>query len=101
MLRPGGYGVIVEPGKRDVEFDTVTCCHCGCLIHVRAGTAATVYQVWDDLLQAYRDEPGAGCWHCQKPVCLRCAALGTCRPLERQLEEAEGRHGRGLLIAVP
>lgn len=90
MRRPGGYGTIVEPGKPTIEFDTVTCCHCGGLIHVKPGSASTTYLVFDTLLWQWREEPGAGCFRCgMKPVCLECHADGRCRPLERQLEAAE------------
>ena len=90
LRHPGGYGQIIEPGRPTVEFDTVTCAHCGGLIHVKPGSGGTVYLVWDDLLGAEREEPGAGCWTCgMKPVCLACHADGRCRPLERQLEQAE------------
>lgn len=91
MLRPHGYATIVDPDAPLVERDTVTCCHCSRIVFTKPGSASTVY-----LIQRYRsglwrwmEEPGAACWHCQKPVCLPCHDRGDCLPLERWLEQVE------------
>lgn len=99
-MRLGGYVTITDPDRPLVEYDTVTCCHCGRLIFLKPGTAQTTYLVPDNQ-GLWKEEAGAGCWSCQKPVCLACEALGTCMPLERRLEQMEGRRLTGRLIAVP
>ena len=91
MRNPGGYAVIVDPTQPLVEYDTVSCCHCGKVIFVKPGTASTVFLIWNNLARLWQEEPGASCYHCMKPVCLRCHDLGTCLPLERWLEQQEGR----------
>lgn len=96
MLKPQGYATIVDPERPLTEFDTVQCCHCNCVIRVKPGTASTVYLIFDEVAWRWIEEPGASCWHCMQPVCLRCHDLGVCRPLERQLQESE-RIGRQLL----
>lgn len=89
--RIGGYATITDPDTRIVEFDTVSCCHCSAAIRVKPNTVATVYLVVDPVTLLWREEPGASCYHCMKPVCLACHELGTCVPLERMLERAEFR----------
>ncbi len=98
MLRPQGYATILDPAHPLVEYDTVTCCHCGRIIFTKPGTVSTVYLVLDPHTRQWTEEDGAGCWHCGKPVCLPCHDLGTCVPMERQLERAEGRHHPFLVI---
>ncbi len=93
MLRPQGYATILDPSRPLVEYDTVTCCHCGRIIFTKPGTVSTVYLIWD-AVSGWREEAGAGCWHCNKPVCLSCHDRGDCLPLERQLEVAEGTRYR-------
>lgn len=98
--RPSGYATIVDPASPLVERDTVQCCHCDRHIFVKPGTVGTVYLVFDRLLWQWREEAGASCWHCMKPVCLRCHDHGRCTPLEQRLRAMEGRRPQGLTIAV-
>lgn len=96
MRRPDGYATIISPDHPVLERDTVQCCHCGCVILVKPGTAATVYllsSITPAGLIHTVEEPGAACWHCQQPVCLPCHARGTCRPLTRTLEQLEQHRG--------
>ena len=91
MRHAGGYATITEPNRPLVEFDTAACCHCGAHIRVKPNTASTVYLIFNPTTWLWEEAPGASCWHCMKPVCLACEALGTCTPLERRLEQMEGR----------
>ncbi len=88
MRAADGYVTIFSAGPL-IEYDTVQCCHCGSVIKVKPGSASTVYLITDRQTLQTREELGAGCWHCQKPVCLPCHAKGTCLPLERQLDQWE------------
>ena len=94
MLRPQGYATIVDPDALLVEYDTVTCCHCGKIVFTKPGTVSTVYLIQH--LSAgviyWTEEPGAGCFTCGgKPICLPCHDRGTCLPLERWLDQQERR----------
>lgn len=91
MLRPAGYATITDPDARLVERDTASCCHCSAVIFVKPRTASTVFLVYSRSHARWVEVPGASCWHCMKPVCLACHALGVCTPLERQLESWEHR----------
>ncbi len=73
MLKPGGYGLIITPGEKDVEFDTFTCAHCCRVVRVAPG---------DEM---------CGCRKCGylKRICDACEKLGTCRPFEKWLDEQE------------
>ena len=86
-----GYATISDPERPLEEFDTVSCCHCSAAIRVKPHTASTVYLIFDPVSWQWKEEPGASCWHCMKPVCLPCCEKGICLPLERMLEHAEGR----------
>ena len=88
MLRPDGYITIVSAGPL-VEYDTIRCCHCGGVIKVKPGTASTVYLLYNAHTGRHDEALGAGCWHCQQPVCLPCHAKGVCLPLERWLTQME------------
>jgi hypothetical protein len=94
VRRADGYATIFQPAAPTLEYDTVQCCHCGGVIRTKPSTLSTVYLV-STLTPAglivTTEAPGAGCFKCAKPVCLACYALGTCRPLERWLDEQEGR----------
>jgi len=68
-----GYISIVGPERPTIEIDTATCCHCN-----------TVFT-----LEPRQTPPW--CRSCMKPVCERCHAIGTCRPLERWLERVEAK----------
>lgn len=95
MLRPQGYATWTDPDAPLVERDTATCGHCNCIVHVKPGTASTVYllppPVGAPIGAPWTEAPGAGCFICGKPVCLACYADGRCRPWERQLERMEAR----------
>ena len=91
MLRPGGYVTIVEPDRPTVEQDTTACGHCQRVILTKARSASTVYLIPTPIPGQYREEAGAFCRVCMKPVCLPCHDRGTCTPFERQLEMMERR----------
>jgi len=95
MRNPGGYAVIFNPapgkvsldgGRLDfacegvVEYDTVTCGHCGCVIHIR------VKERPEDL--------GGLCKQCMKLICSSCVDDGQCTPLLKRIEEQEERDFR-------
>lgn len=95
MLRPQGYATVVDPDRPVVEYDTVQCAHCGCVIFTKPASVSTVFLIQRIVhgLIVWVEEPGAACWTCgQKPVCLPCHARGTCLPLERWLDQQE-HHG--------
>jgi hypothetical protein len=77
MRVAGGYAIIVEPGKADVEMDTFTCAHDNRVVFVRAGQDPS--------------ELGGFCRICMKHICGPCADLGSCTPYEREMEKAEAR----------
>lgn len=92
MRRPDGYATILDPDAPLIERDTAQCAHCGCIITTKPGTLSTVYlisTITPTGLIVTEEVPGAGCWHCDAPVCLACHALGTCLPLERRLAQLE------------
>lgn len=77
MLRPGGYGQLIDPVNGVSEHDTFTCCHCNKVVMVKP--------------KASMEEFGGFCTLCFKPTCPRCEAVGTCTPFEKKLEEAEAK----------
>jgi hypothetical protein len=92
MQRAHGYVTIVDPGAPLVEYDTVVCCHCNKIVFTKPGSISTVYLIQHltpEGLIYWSEAPGAACWHCHKPVCLPCHALGCCLPLERWLDRQE------------
>lgn len=89
MLRPQGYATIATPDAH-IERDTVVCGHCNQIVFIKPGTAATTYLV-PQRVGPPKEEPGASCRQCMRPVCLRCHALGRCTPLERRIEQMEAR----------
>lgn len=95
MLRPQGYVSVV--GFSQIEHDTITCGHCNQIVLVKPGSASTVY-VLPQMDAPPKEEPGAMCRQCMRPVCLTCHAHGRCLPLELRIEQMEAR-GR-LLKAV-
>lgn len=98
MIRPKGYAQIFDPEAPLFERDTASCCHCGKVIFVKPGTVCTTYLIQQPDF-SWKEEPGASCFRCAAPVCLECYDLGVCTPLERMLEEMEGRSApRGRII---
>jgi hypothetical protein len=91
MRSPTGYATIVEPDRPTVERDTITCGHCQRAIFVKPHTAATVYLILDRRTLSWREEAGAFCRVCMRPVCLSCHAHGRCTPWEQLLEASEAR----------
>lgn len=86
-----------------VEQDTVVCHHCQRIVKVKPGTAATTYIIEtlhvDPVTRKYeiqtREDPGAFCRGCMKPICLTCEKDGRCIPFMRRIEQMEAR-GRQL-----
>ena len=93
MRNPGGYGVTMDPGSdRPLnETDTIVCGHCQRIVRVKPGTGATVYLIFDQTAWQWKEEPGAACRCCMRPICLPCCDKGTCTPWERQLEAMEAK----------
>ena len=91
MLSPKGYAVIVEPDRPVTELDSTQCGHCQKVIFVKPGSGSTVYLIPTRLPGQYKEEAGAFCRVCMRPVCLRCHAQGRCTPFERTLEKSEAR----------
>lgn len=72
MRRAGGYTIITQPGKGNIEKDTMTCAHCQ---HV-------------SFLKPY-SEPEHRCKQCFGYVCKGPHCPDECRPLEEQLRMME------------
>ena len=79
MRNPQGTAIITDPDAAvmTTECDTITCCHCQRVVHVKPGVAAA--------------DAGGFCRLCFKPTCGPCADLGSCTPFEAKLERMEGR----------
>lgn len=95
MLKALGYGVTKQPGKADVEEDSITCWHCHFIVFVLPGFMP---QTLDDA-GAARSLPH--CRMCDRDICLRCGDrldLDGCDPFEKKLERMEAR-GRLLRAA--
>ena len=92
MRSPLGIVQVFCDDGRTIERDTITCGHCNRIVLVKPGTASTVY-VFPQMAGPDKEEPGAFCRMCMKPVCLRCHDVGTCAPLMKQIEAME-RNGR-------
>lgn len=94
MRAPQGYSIVVDPDLPvPTERDNISCGHCQRIVFVKANSACTVYLIWDPPAQQWREEPGAFCRVCMRPICLRCHELGRCTPWERMLERMEARRG--------
>jgi hypothetical protein len=77
LRNPGGYAVWSGGDGRDVEADSVTCCHCNNVT----------------LLTGGKHTPVGFCRRCMKACCEACEV--TCTPFEKELEKMEAR-GRSL-----
>lgn len=96
MLRPQGYLTITD--DRTMEADTVSCSHCNQIVRVKPGTGSTMYLT--DRLEVdpltrkptivTKEETGAFCRCCMKPICLKCDT-GECTPLLKKIEQQEAR----------
>ena len=75
-LRPQGYAVIKEDGKRDREANSMTCAHCCRITHIPAKCDPA------DL--------GGFCTVCSSLICAQCVGKG-CDPLEEKLRRMEAR----------
>lgn len=94
MLKPHGYAQIIDPQAAAplAEHDTASCGHCTAIILTKPGSASATYLVPATVHPpTYREEAGAFCRVCMRPVCLRCHAIGRCLPWERALEQSEAR----------
>lgn len=91
MIRPQGYAVTQQPGKADVEEDTLTCAHCNLIIFLPAGFILPA-----DLVRK--------CTSCDRFVCADCGGnaivfddqtgrveQAACDPFEKKLERMEAR----------
>lgn len=93
MLRAGGYARLIT-ARGEVKWDTFTCVHCGALVDVPPGKHATDPDI------------GGGCWVCMDAknplkglICVRCVAKGTCRPLEKWLDNYERQAERARAVS--
>lgn len=91
-MKASGYAVWtdVETSKQ-VELDTIQCCHCQRQVFVKPLTGGTVYLIPVGATGRWKEVPGAGCRICMRPVCLECEAKGTCTPFEKRIEQLEAR----------
>jgi hypothetical protein len=92
MRNAHGVGTWVGDG-RPTERDSISCGHCNKIVFVKPGTGATTYLIFHstDPTVPPTEEPGAFCRVCMSPVCLPCHDVGTCRPIEKWLEQEEAR----------
>lgn len=74
MRNPGGYSIVIEPGKRDVEHDTFTCKHCCKVVFVKPMCDPA--------------DMGGRCTCCNGLICKHCVGKG-CDPLEEKLRRWE------------
>lgn len=74
MRNAGGYSVITEPGKADVECDTFTCKHCNTVVFVQP--------------MARAEDLGGRCTLCDALICSKCVGKG-CDPFEKKLDRIE------------
>jgi len=90
MRNAGGYSVIVEPGKRNVEHDLATCRHCNRVAftspsaHGRAPQIMVMRADGSNILMDY-----TMCRKCMAFICPVCAKKRECVPFERKLEIVE------------
>lgn len=83
MRHPHGYVVGLGDG-RPLEYDTVSCAHCGAHVLVAAGRVLVAAERAEQL-------PLGWCGRCAAVVCAACEARGVCDPFEAQLARWEGR----------
>ena len=74
MRNPQGYALWSGDTKDTKERDTITCCHCNCVVPVDPVNLNIGF-----------------CRMCMDHICLPCADKGICSPFERQLEKMESR----------
>jgi len=91
MRRPTGYGVTTSPDHPPIKRDTISCGHCQRIVFVKPGEASTVYLIFDRVRWAWKEEMGAFCRLCMRPVCLQCHGYGGCIPWEKKIEISEAR----------
>ena len=98
MRNPTGYGICTDrlQERKPVEYDTTTCGHCQRIIFTKPGTAQTTYLIFDRVAWQWREELGAFCRVCMRPVCLGCHARdarghGPHLTWEQQIERSEAR----------
>lgn len=72
-MKPSGYATITDPDVPFQEWDTITCCHCNCVV----------------LLDG-KQEVGF-CLRCMKPECGKTECGNVCRPFEKWLEKMEAK----------
>lgn len=93
MRNPTGYSIVTSPDTDHpvAEYDNTSCGHCQQVIFVKPGSACTIYLIVDPVAWQWKEEPGAFCRVCMRPICLACHATGRCRTWERLIERAEAR----------
>ncbi len=74
FLKTGGYSIISEPGKADIEMDSFTCKHCNRVTFIHARTSP------EDL--------GGRCTVCDGLICSQCVDK-DCDVLEEKLRRME------------
>jgi hypothetical protein len=88
MAEHRGYATIVDPDAPLLERDTCCCGHCQRVIFLAPGAGITRYLIRQPSGEI-KEEAGAFCRCCMRPVCLRCHAVGSCRPFEQLIEKLE------------
>lgn len=74
MRKPGGYGLLCQPGSPNVEQDTYTCSHCNKVVFVKP--------------KERPEDLGGLCKVCMGLICPHCVGKG-CDPLEKKIERME------------
>lgn len=98
-----GYATITDPdAAHPAEWDTCSCGHCQAIIFTKPGSVSTIYLLPIDptspadlaVLGRFKEEAGAFCQICMRPICLRCYRISLtaaipCAVWEKQFEQSE------------
>jgi hypothetical protein len=100
MRSAGGYSVITEPGKRDVEHDTFSCAHCNAITFTQPGWGKPLQVAVVRVDGSIMMKDAGFCRKCYRHICPRCENKFECTPVEKRLddEEREWKRSRGGVI---
>jgi hypothetical protein len=99
MLSPEGYNIIVSPGEKAVEHDTVTCCHCQWVGFMKPGLLGQPQMmIMGNDGKTIRWADAGFCRKCMRHTCLRPACNFQCTPVLEKVE-AEEKIARQFLSA--
>lgn len=88
MLKPSGYSIVTEPGKRNLEHDTFTCAHCRAITFTRGGIGQPLVVVVIGNDGKIRTEEVRRCFNCYEYICPR-KECDVCVPALKKIEEEE------------